>query len=97
MILVASPAKPFAINAVKHAPIRAKVLAAYDKEIDAAYESFEHDSQLQFIPPKSWHMEHALPFVRDVVLRTLPDVQTDDDDFFNIGCDRCALRVSLWR
>ncbi|KZV99483.1 acetyl-CoA synthetase-like protein [Exidia glandulosa HHB12029] len=87
MIIVASPSKPFAINAVKDTPVRPLVTAAYAEEIEAAYDDFERSARDDFVPPKSWELEEALQFVRLVVRSTLPDIQGDEDDFFNFGCD----------
>lgn len=88
MIIVASPAKPFAVNPVKNTAVRPQVTAAYAKEIDAAYEDFENNIHDDFVAPSSWELEDALQFVRVVVRSTLPDIEGDEDDFFNFGCDR---------
>ncbi|KZV99470.1 acetyl-CoA synthetase-like protein [Exidia glandulosa HHB12029] len=87
MIIVASPAKPFAINPVKNTAVRPQVTAAYAKEIDAAYEDFENNIHDDFVAPSSWELDDALQFVRVVVRSTLPDIEGDEDDFFNFGCD----------
>lgn len=88
MILVASPSKPFDINPTKHTAVRSKVTAAYDEEINDAYIDFERNTGSMFAPPPSWNVEDCLPFVRAVVLNTLPNVPSDEEDLFNVGCDR---------
>ncbi|EJD40551.1 acetyl-CoA synthetase-like protein [Auricularia subglabra TFB-10046 SS5] len=87
MILVASPSKPFMINATKNTAVRSAVVSEYEREIEAAYEEFERASEPAFPPPESWQLHHTLPFVRELARGSLPDVTGDDDDFFNFGCD----------
>ncbi|EJD40548.1 acetyl-CoA synthetase-like protein [Auricularia subglabra TFB-10046 SS5] len=87
MILVASPTKPFAINATKNKAIRPAVIAEYASEIEDAYQAFENASEQDVPPPETWQLQHVLPFIREVVKGSLSDITSDDDDFFNLGGD----------
>ncbi|KAF4585088.1 putative PKS/NRPS-like protein biosynthetic cluster [Pleurotus pulmonarius] len=86
MILVSSPAKPFAFTA-KGTPRRHIILAEYANEIDAAYAHLEESSG-EDIPLSHLSSEmESLCFVRTVVTKVMRRTPADDDDLFQNGCD----------
>jgi hypothetical protein len=86
-ILVASPSKPFQYTA-KGTIRRQITLDLYTVEIEAMYSSVEESTQSDIIAPMEWTLELARDFVRKVVHSVLNTPVTDEDDFFQHGCDR---------
>ncbi|EJD42004.1 acetyl-CoA synthetase-like protein [Auricularia subglabra TFB-10046 SS5] len=93
MILVASPAKPFIINETKRIVVRPRVVSTYAGEIKAAYDAFDRAADPIFPPPASWGPCEALPFVRKIVQNIMRDVENDNDDLIDMGCD--SMKAAL--
>lgn len=87
MILVAIPSKPFEYTA-KFSARRQAIIATYDAEIQALYDSVEETTQTDLAPPESWTIKSAKDFVRQLVNKVLKSPAADDDDIFQRGCDR---------
>ncbi len=87
MILVSSPAKPFAFTA-KGTPRRHIILADYANEIDAAYAHLEESSGEDIPLSHLSSVMESLCFVRTVVTKVMRRTPADDDDLFQNGCDR---------
>ena len=92
MIVVSRPSKPFEYTA-KGTARRQGTINMYDEEIKAAYAAVEDSSVQGVDPPANWDKDGATEFVRNVVGKVLPYEVGDDDDFFQIGADRCVLRL----
>lgn len=93
MIIVASPSKPFVINETKRTVVRLQVIAAYQDEINAAYESFDSATAAAFPLPALWSTGETLSFVRKIVQRIIPAVENDNDDLIDVGCD--SMKAAL--
>jgi hypothetical protein len=91
MILVASPSKPFTYTA-KATARRQAIIADYDAEISALYDTVKETAQMDVPIPKDWTLPQTLHFVSDVVKKVLTKAVDDDDDIFQHGCDRYAFR-----
>jgi hypothetical protein len=89
MILVASPSKPFQYTS-KGSIRRQVTLDLYTAEIEAVYASVEESTQTDIAAPVEWTPELARDFVRKVVHSVLNTPVSDQDDFFQHGCDRCV-------
>lgn len=106
MILVTSPSKPV-IYTAKNTLDRPGTLRAYEAEINGLYTAFEAarspcstsqetpNKRKGLIPPSYWGEVECLQFVRTAVETIIPFSLGDDDDFFQAGCDRLAVRFSL--
>ncbi|KAK0480581.1 hypothetical protein IW261DRAFT_1473414 [Armillaria novae-zelandiae] len=86
MIVVAKPTKPFTYTA-KNTARRQAILTDYSDEILAAYETVAESTQANIPPPSQWDDVSTEEFVRNVVLQVLARSISDDDDFFQHGCD----------
>ncbi|KIY44831.1 acetyl-CoA synthetase-like protein [Fistulina hepatica ATCC 64428] len=86
MIIVEDPARPFEFNS-KGFPRRAPVLKLYDSDIEALYATVQAGSQSKVNYPDKWTEETVYRFVADVVHGTMRMKVTDDQDFFQYGCD----------
>lgn len=87
MILVTSPGKPVQYT-LKGFPRRQVILKQYEEEINGIYERAENipvDSQQG---TQRWTPDNTLVFVRETVHGVMKQKITDDDDFFQFGCDR---------
>ena len=87
MILVTSPAKPFAYTA-KGNPRRQAMINNYEPEITALYAAVDETSQSHVDPPTSWSDSDSLDFVRTIVSNVMNQPVGDTDDLFQHGCDR---------
>ncbi|KAF8195302.1 hypothetical protein K438DRAFT_1968611 [Mycena galopus ATCC 62051] len=86
MILVAKPEKPFTYTA-KMTVRRQAVIADYDDEITALYDTVEETAALNIPPLVDWNAKSIRDFVRNAILSVLETHVTDDDDIFQYGCD----------
>ncbi|KAF4573440.1 putative PKS/NRPS-like protein biosynthetic cluster [Pleurotus pulmonarius] len=86
MIIVTNPSKPLEYTP-KGTPRRQVCLAAYAAEVDALYEAVEESSQRDITPPQEWTPEETLRFIRKVVGSVMVAPITDEEDFFQSGCD----------
>ncbi|KAK0216122.1 hypothetical protein IW262DRAFT_1449678 [Armillaria fumosa] len=86
MIIVAKPTKPFTYTA-KNTARRQAILTDYSDEILAVYETVEESTQANIPPPSEWDDASTEEFVRTVVLQVLSHSISDNDDFFQHGCD----------
>ncbi len=79
--------KPFVYNS-KGSAKRDIVLAAYEGEINSLYNSTTTEVSRKDIPG-TWNLSPTLDFIRQSV-QTIMGVEcmSDDDDFFDKGCDR---------
>ncbi len=67
---------------------RQAILTDYSDEILAIYETVAESTQANIPPPSEWDDASTEEFVRTVVLQVLSHSISDDDDFFQHGCDR---------
>ncbi|KZT28667.1 acetyl-CoA synthetase-like protein [Neolentinus lepideus HHB14362 ss-1] len=86
MILVASPSKPFTYTA-KNTARRQAILAEYEAEIQALYDSVDETTQANIPLPSDWSYENCIGYVRTVVKQVLERLVLDGDDLFQHGCD----------
>ncbi|KAJ7193924.1 hypothetical protein GGX14DRAFT_378403 [Mycena pura] len=86
MIIVPKPEKPFTYTA-KMTVRRQTVIADYEDEIAALYETVEQSASLNIPPLVQWDASSILDFVRDVVHNVMPTEIGDDEDIFQHGCD----------
>ncbi|KAK6966634.1 acetyl-CoA synthetase-like protein [Favolaschia claudopus] len=86
MILVEKPDKPFTYTA-KSTVRRQAVIAHYESEIDALYNTVDSSANLNLPPLSAWNAESVLNFVRDAVNSLLVTPVGDEDDIFQHGCD----------
>ncbi|KAJ6471946.1 hypothetical protein C8R45DRAFT_1013633 [Mycena sanguinolenta] len=86
MILVARLDKPFTYTA-KMTARRKAVIADYEDEITAVYETIEDTATLNIPPLLSWDANSILEFVRNAVRSVVSTELGDDDDMFHHGCD----------
>ncbi|KAI0719494.1 acetyl-CoA synthetase-like protein [Cerioporus squamosus] len=86
MILVTSPAKPFAYN-IKGYPRRNIILREYHDDIEALYAQVEQSAQSDVVAPVNWDLADTRAFVRTVVQRVVKRPLADDADLFRNGCD----------
>ncbi|KAK0447907.1 uncharacterized protein EV420DRAFT_1713021 [Desarmillaria tabescens] len=86
MIIVAKPTKPFTYTA-KNTARRQATLTDYSDEILAVYETVAESTQANIPPPPEWDDASTKEFVRTVVLQVLSHSISDNDDFFQHGCD----------
>ncbi|KAJ6471940.1 hypothetical protein C8R45DRAFT_1013604 [Mycena sanguinolenta] len=86
MILVARPDKPFTYTA-KMTVRRKAVIADYEAEIAAVYETVEDTATLNIPALLSWDADSILEFVRNAVRSVVSSELGDDDDMFHHGCD----------
>ncbi|KAI0719505.1 acetyl-CoA synthetase-like protein [Cerioporus squamosus] len=86
MILVTSPAKPFAYN-IKGYPRRNIILREYHDDIEALYAQVEQSAQSDVVAPVNWDLADTHAFVRTVVQRVVKRPLADDADLFRNGCD----------
>ena len=87
MILVTSPGKPVQYT-LKGFPRRQVILKQYEEEINGIYDRAENipvDSQQGI---QHWTPDSTLIFVRETVHGVMKQKISDDDDFFQFGCDR---------
>ncbi|KAJ3572833.1 hypothetical protein NP233_g2821 [Leucocoprinus birnbaumii] len=99
MILVTNPKKPLEFTP-KGTPRRQVCLKSYSAEIDALYDAVKDSSQTEIPIPEAWTAENAVAFVSAVVRRVIRHPITDDQDFFQQGCDSLQatwIRNSLLR
>ncbi|KAF5371569.1 hypothetical protein D9758_003563 [Tetrapyrgos nigripes] len=99
MILVANPAKPFTYTA-KNTARRQAILDDYAQEINEMYRTVEESTQSSIPAPQEWSIGSAQEFVRVVVQKVLQKNISDQDDFFEHGCDSLQatwIRNSLLR
>ncbi len=87
MILVASSEKPVEYN-LKGFPRRQALIKQYEKEITAIYDQIENIPIDNKHITRDWTPESTLEFVRDTVHGVMKLKVSDDDDFFQFGCDR---------
>lgn len=87
MILVSKPSKPFTYTA-KNTARRQAIISTYDAEIDRLYEEVDKTSQSDIDVPTDWTSNDTIFFVRSVVGSVLKRTVSDDDDLFQLGCDR---------
>ena len=87
MIIVASPSKPFVYTA-KMTARRQAILADYDSEINALYDTIENASQVDIPIPAEWTPSQSLDYVRHVLHKIMTQKVADDVDIFQHGCDR---------
>ncbi len=87
MILVASPDKPVEYT-IKGSPKRHALIKQYEKEIDSIYELVENLPADSKHCARDWTPENTLEFVRDTVHGIMKRKVSDEDDFFQSGCDR---------
>ena len=87
MIIVASPSKPFMYTA-KMTARRQAILADYDSEINALYDTIENASQVDISIPAEWTPSQSLDYVRHVLHKIMTQKVADDVDIFQHGCDR---------
>jgi hypothetical protein len=90
MILVTCDEKPFLYTS-KGSIRRSATLDLYEEEIHALHNAVAETTQEDILAPSDWSLDTALPFVRRVVSSVMKAHLTDDDDFFQHGCDRCEL------
>ncbi|KAJ8490029.1 hypothetical protein ONZ45_g13352 [Pleurotus djamor] len=86
LIIVASPSKPFQYTA-KGTPRRHLIINAYADEINGAYAAVEESSQEDLVIPGAFTYNECLGFVRNVVGKVMRQLPSDEDDFFQNGCD----------
>lgn len=87
MIIVSKPSKPFQYSA-KNTARRQAVLNEYADEIKSLYNDIGVSAQLGISAPTEWTDVNIIDFVRSVVHNVMAYKVTDDDDFFQHGCDR---------
>ncbi|SJL11225.1 uncharacterized protein ARMOST_14628 [Armillaria ostoyae] len=63
------------------------ILTDYSDEILVVYETVEESTQANIPPPSEWDDASTEEFVRTVVLQVLSHSISDNDDFFQHGCD----------
>ncbi|EPQ51233.1 acetyl-CoA synthetase-like protein [Gloeophyllum trabeum ATCC 11539] len=83
---ISSSTKPFTYTA-KNTPRRQAIIASYQQEIDALYETVEVTTQRMVSPPEHWDSNEVLVFVRRAVLNNLDKDRRirDDEDLFDVG------------
>lgn len=95
MILVASPSKPFQYTG-KGSVRRQATLQEYNDEIESLYASVEDSTQADITAPLEWTPALTRDFIRKVVHSVLTEHVRDQDDLFQHGCDRYAMRWLDW-
>lgn len=86
MILVASPSKSFVYNS-KGSAKREVMLGTYEEEIKILYNSAANVFRID--GPVAWNLPSTIDFVRRIVQNIMGiNCTSDDDDFFDMGCDR---------
>ncbi|KAJ7448015.1 hypothetical protein FB451DRAFT_1289566 [Mycena latifolia] len=99
MILVVKPDKPFTYTA-KMSVRRQAVIADYEDEMAALYDTVEQTAELNIPPLLDCSAASILVFVRDAVHNIVTARLGDDDDIFQHGCDSLQatwLRNALLR
>ncbi|PBK96038.1 acetyl-CoA synthetase-like protein [Armillaria gallica] len=86
MIMVAKPTRPFTYTA-KNTARRQAILTDHSDEILAIYETVAESTQANIPSPLEWDDASTEEFVRTVVLQVLLHSISDNDDFFQHGCD----------
>ncbi|KAJ7464987.1 hypothetical protein B0H11DRAFT_2050421 [Mycena galericulata] len=86
MILVPKPIKPFTYTA-KMTVRRQAVIADYEEEIAALYETVEQTTSLNIPPLIQGDAASILEFVRNAILNVMEKDVGDDEDIFQHGCD----------
>ena len=97
MIGVASPSKPFTFTP-KGTTQRQKILAAYEKEIDALYAAVDESTHTDIDAPEDWSIPQTKVFVRTVIekiMKTRTHV-SDTDDLFERGLDRFVIYILVF-
>ncbi|KAJ7753642.1 hypothetical protein DFH07DRAFT_921322 [Mycena maculata] len=100
MILVAKPQKPFTYTA-KMTVRRQAVIANYEEEIIALYDTVDQTASLSIPALVQWDPDSIFDFVRDAVCNVMDAHLGDDEDIFQHGCDslqatwirNCLLRA----
>ncbi|KAJ6553311.1 hypothetical protein B0H19DRAFT_1263705 [Mycena capillaripes] len=86
MILVPKPDKPFTYTA-KMTVRRQAVIADYETEIAALYDTVEETTALNIPPLVEWDMGSVRDFVRNAIHKVMIKELGDDEDIFQYGCD----------
>lgn len=87
MILVSSPSKPFSYT-IKGTPRRQVMIATYESEINALYETAEPAAQGDLPEVQDWKEEETVRFIRETIQSVMNKDIGDSDDIFQFGCDR---------
>ncbi len=74
---------------------RQAILTDYSDEILAIYETVAESTQANIPPPSEWDNASTEEFVHTVVLQVLSHSISDNDDFFQHGCDRWSVSLSF--
>lgn len=92
MILVMTPDKPFQYTA-KGSVRRLTIIKDNEPEIEALYAAVAETTQEDIAAPGpgQWTEERARDFVRRTVHNVMKADLTDENDFFQYGCDRCVV------
>ncbi|KAJ6583069.1 hypothetical protein DFH09DRAFT_978909 [Mycena vulgaris] len=86
MILVSKPENPFTYTA-KMTARRQAVIAAYEDDIAALYDTVAQTAALNIPPLLAWDAASILDFVRDVIHNVMATRVGDEEDIFQHGCD----------
>ena len=55
----------------------------------------EKGDEIDIMPPPTWDLPLAAAFINKTVLASIPDIPTDDSDFFTFGGDRYTQSYPL--
>ncbi|KIJ36598.1 hypothetical protein M422DRAFT_260946 [Sphaerobolus stellatus SS14] len=86
MIIVASPTKPIPVTD-KGTVKRGTALEFYSEEIEAAYLLQDCRFIDRIRPPSYWSLTNTLSFIRETVVGTLGNIESDTSNLFEYGCD----------
>jgi hypothetical protein len=87
MIIATYPGIPIELTG-KNTPRRNVTVAAYTDVIERAYNAAEESSAIGADAPQVWTSESTYTFVQMVIHAVLERAVGDEEDIFQVGCNR---------